>query len=239
MMLAEVLEGLAIRPDGIYLDGTYGRGGHARAILERLGPAGRVIALDKDPEAIAAARTVAAQDARLTIERGSFTMLARLAESCGVTGQVDGVLLDLGVSSPQLDDPRRGFSFSVDGPLDMRMDNSSGMTAAQWLASASRDEIADVVYEYGEERYARRIAAAIVDARTETPISTTRQLAELVVKAVPRKDKHKHPATRTFQGIRIFINRELDDLKDCLVQTLEVLASGGRLVAIPPDDLAR
>jgi len=231
-MLSEVLVGLDLKPDGIYVDGTFGRGGHAAAILQGLGPLGRLYAVDKDPQALQAARDRFAHDARFTIERGTFAMLEGLARSQEITGRVNGILLDLGVSSPQLDDPSRGFSFLNDGPLDMRMDPDAGLSAASWLASVSERELADVLKTYGEERFAKRIARAILAARQLTPITTTAQLADIVSKANPAWEKHKHPATRAFQAIRIFINRELDDLRSVLEQSLAVLAPGGRLVVI-------
>lgn len=232
VMLDAVLAGLNIKADGVYVDGTFGRGGHARAMLERLGPDGRLLALDRDPQAVNAAQELAEQDERFSIQRGSFTMLKTLVEDKGLLGKVDGLLLDLGVSSPQLDDPERGFSFQHDGPLDMRMDYESGQSAAEWLAEASEREISQVLFDYGEERHGKRIARAICRARNETPITTTAQLAEIISAANPSHEKHKHPATRSFQAIRIFINRELDELHDVLSQSIDVLAVGGRLVVI-------
>jgi 16S rRNA (cytosine1402-N4)-methyltransferase len=223
---------LNIKPDGVYVDCTFGRGGHARAVLERLGPDGRLLALDRDPQAVEAAHELAEQDERFSIQRGSFTMLKALVEDNDLLGKVDGLLLDLGVSSPQLDDPERGFSFQYDGPLDMRMDNESGQSAAEWLAEATEREISQVLFDYGEERHGKRIARAICKAREETPITTTAQLVEIISAANPSHEKHKHPATRSFQAIRIFINRELEELHDVLGQVLEVLAVGGRLVVI-------
>lgn len=232
VLLEEATAGLNLRPDGVYVDGTFGRGGHARAILQRLGPQGRLIAFDKDPAAVAAGEALAADDPRFAIERGSFAMLERQMASRNLVGRVDGVLLDLGVSSPQLDDPARGFSFTREGPLDMRMDPAAGISAADWLADASEHDIAEVLKTFGEERHARRIARAIVAARGQTPIRTTGRLAEIVAHANPSHEKGKHPATRTFQAIRIFINRELEDLEACLPQAVRVLAPGGRLVVI-------
>lgn len=232
MLLEEALAALAVKPDGIYIDGTYGRGGHARAILARLGPAGRLLVMDRDPEAVIHARGWAAQDSRVTVFHGAFSRLQQAAAEAEVENKVSGVLLDIGVSSLQLDDARRGFSFTQSGPLDMRMDPGSGESAAEWLAHATEGEIADVIHRYGEERHARRIARAIVAARRERPLNDTLQLAELIARAVPRRDPHKHPATRTFQAVRIFINRELDELAACLEQCLKVLAPAGRLVAI-------
>lgn len=232
VLLSEVLEALAIDPAGIYIDGTFGRGGHSRAILERLGPEGRVLAIDKDPAAITAAHEAMGADQRFTIQRGSYAMLKRMAEQEGLVSRVNGILLDLGVSSPQLDDAERGFSFLNDGPLDMRMDPDSGQSAAAWLATAKEQEIAKVLKEYGEERFARRIARAIVAARARAPINRTKQLADIVAAANPKWEAGKHPATRTFQAIRIFINRELDELQSGLEQAVEVLAVGGRLAVI-------
>lgn len=225
------MTGLAIKPNGIYLDGTFGRGGHSRAILAQL-QAGRLIAMDKDPAAIAVAEQLMASDERFSIEAGSFAGLKDVARRHSCLGKVDGILLDLGVSSPQLDEAERGFSFQQDGPLDMRMDPTSGRSAAAWLATASEQEIAGVLKEYGEERFAKRIAAAIVKARLEAPIDTTRRLAAIVAAANPKWEQGKDPATRSFQAIRIFINQELDDLTSCLDDVLEILAPGGRLVVI-------
>ncbi len=232
VLLNEAIEALAIKPEGIYVDGTFGRGGHARAILARLAPAGRLIAFDKDPQAVAAAQRLQAMDKRFSIEAGSFVMLAQVVEQRGLMGRVDGVLLDLGVSSPQLDEAARGFSFMHDGPLDMRMDPLSGVSAAQWLSAAEEREIADVLWRYGEERFSRRIARALCAARKAAPINRTLELAQLIEAAVPGREKHKHPATRSFQAIRIFINRELDDLEHCLEQVPTVLGAGGRLAVI-------
>jgi 16S rRNA (cytosine1402-N4)-methyltransferase len=232
VLLDEAVEALAVRPDGCYVDGTYGRGGHSGRILQRLGAAGRLLAFDKDPDAVADARARFGSDPRFSITHASFAELAPVLEARGLVGRVDGVLLDLGVSSPQLDDPARGFSFLNDGPLDMRMDRSHGRSAAQWLAEAEEEEIAAVIHEYGEERFARRIARAIVARRRIEPIVATRDLADLVAQTCPIKEKRKHPATRTFQAIRIFINSELEELSACLGAALRVLAKGGRLVVI-------
>ncbi len=231
VLLDEALAALSIQPAGIYIDGTFGRGGHSGAILQQLGPAGRLLAVDKDPDAILSAEQFSS-DERFSITRGSFAMLSDMATAAGIYGQVNGLLLDLGVSSPQLDDAERGFSFSQDGPLDMRMDPSSGQSAAAWLARAEADDIAKVLKEYGEERFAKRIARAIVAAREEQAITTTARLADIVSKANPAWERGKHPATRSFQAIRIFINRELDDLLACLDQVLPMLAVGGRLAVI-------
>ncbi len=231
-MLDEALEALHIDSDGIYVDGTFGRGGHTEAMLRQLGPQGRLLSIDKDPDAVRTAQVRFGADARFAIERGSFARLQEFVVQRAWSGQVRGVLLDLGVSSPQLEDARRGFSFQNDGPLDMRMDPDSGMSVAQWLARAQERQIADVIKELGEERFARRIARSIVEARVTTPILTTLQLAELISGAVPRREPGKHPATRSFQALRIFINHELDDLAAALMQALDVLAEGGRLVVI-------
>jgi 16S rRNA (cytosine1402-N4)-methyltransferase len=229
VLYAEVLEGLAVKPEGIYLDGTFGRGGHAAGVLGQLGPQGRLLVMDKDPEAIATAHALFGGDPRVAIRRGSFAALGDWAET---EAGLDGVLFDLGVSSPQLDEARRGFSFQNDGPLDMRMDPDTGESVAQWLAHAQEREIADVLWAYGEERMSRRIARAIVARRAESPLETTAQLADLVAGAIGRRDPHKHPATRTFQALRIFINRELDDLDTGLAAAHARLKQGGRLAVI-------
>ena len=228
-MYAQVLDALCVHGNGTYLDGTFGRGGHARGVLERLGPGGRLLVMDKDPEAIAVAEREFGPDARVSIFRGSFAQLAHWdAASTGL----DGILLDLGVSSPQLDVAARGFSFGKDGPLDMRMDPDSGESAAQWLAHAEEREIADVLWRYGEERMSRRIAKAIVARRDAQPLERTAQLAELIASVVPRGKEKIHPATRSFQGIRIFINRELADLEAGLDAAHARLKPGGRLAVI-------
>ena len=232
VLLAEVLAALAIQPDGIYIDGTFGRGGHAAAILDELGPTGRLLAMDKDPEAVQSAQEQFGNDPRFEIQQGAFTMLSTVVEQKQLQGRVNGLLLDLGVSSPQLDDPARGFSFTQDGPLDMRMDPVTGMSAAEWLQTASEGDISDVLKRLGEERFARRIARAIVRQREDTPIRTTRQLADLIAAAVPVREQNKHPATRSFQAIRIFINHELDDIREVLAQVPDTLAPGGRLAVI-------
>ncbi|NOX08982.1 MAG: 16S rRNA (cytosine(1402)-N(4))-methyltransferase RsmH [Gammaproteobacteria bacterium] len=232
VLLDEVLEGLNIQADGIYLDGTFGRGGHAAEILNRLGPNGRLIAVDKDPQAVRVAQDRFGDDPRFHIEQGTFVMLGQLIKDLGLAGKINGVLLDLGVSSPQLDDPERGFSFMQDGPLDMRMDPDSGMSAADWLAVASVTEMTHVFKTYGEERFGKRIAHAVDETREETPILRTLQFSKLISEAMPVHDRHKHPATRTFQAIRIFINQELDDISQALEGLMDVLASGGRVVVI-------
>ncbi|WP_143750421.1 16S rRNA (cytosine(1402)-N(4))-methyltransferase RsmH [Candidatus Rickettsiella isopodorum] len=232
VLLAEVVENLAIDVDGIYMDATFGRGGHAGQILQNLGPKGRLIAIDKDPEAVAYAHQQWGHDERFKVYQGSFKRLKAIAEIEGIMRQVAGILLDLGVSSPQLDQADRGFSFLRDGPLDMRMDPKTGISAAEWLACAQEKEIAQVLKDYGEERYAKRIARAIGEERKLRPIATTVHLANVVKLAHPRWERHKHPATQTFQAIRIRINNELEDLKVCLEQSLEVLKIGGRLLVI-------
>ncbi len=236
VLFNEVFEALNIQPDGIYVDGTFGRGGHAGAILDRLGEKGRLLAVDKDPQAVAVAKERFGADARFEIRRGSFSQLRQLVQESGwvQAGGVDGVLLDLGVSSPQLDDPERGFSFRKDGDLDMRMDPDAGQSAAEWLAKAEEYDIRKVLFEYGEERFGKRIARNIVKQREEAPLQTTAQLAALIREAIPAKyhEKGKDPATRSFQGIRIYINDELNDVKACLPQALDVLKPGGRLAVI-------
>jgi 16S rRNA (cytosine1402-N4)-methyltransferase len=228
VLLNEAVQALQIQPDGHYIDGTFGRGGHSRAILQRLSPRGRLTVFDKDPEAIAVAQALAAADARVTVRHEGFAALATLPAA-----RVDGVLLDLGVSSPQLDDAARGFSFRHDGPLDMRMDPTRGLSAAQWLATASVAEMTEVIREYGEERFAAPIAKAIDRRRQERgPVRTTAELAEIVAGAVKTREPGKDPATRTFQAIRIHINAELEELQQALDASLSVLRAGGRLVVI-------
>src|SRR5690242_20728372 len=226
VLLAEALDALVIRPDGVYLDGTFGRGGHSRAILARLGPAGRLIALDRDPDAQAAARAIA--DARFQFHRVPFSALGSVLGS----ESVNGMLFDLGVSSPQLEDPLRGFSFRADGPLDMRMDPTRGESAADFLAHAEQQQLQEVIREYGEERFAKQIAASIVAARGREPLRRTRQLADLVAKAVRTREPGKDPATRTFQALRIHVNRELEEVSLMLPQALAHLEPGGRLAII-------
>ncbi|MDB5798002.1 MAG: mraW [Paucimonas sp.] len=234
VLLEEAIEALALdgaRCDGIYVDGTFGRGGHSGRILEKLSAQGRLLAFDKDPEAIAVGQALAAADARFEIVHDSFATLDAALDARGI-GQVTGVLLDLGISSPQVDAAGRGFSFRNDGPLDMRMDTTRGMSAAQWLASESQENIEKVIRDYGEERFAFSIAKAIVAGRAVTPISSTRQLAQLVAGAVKTREKGKDPATRTFQAIRIFINQELEELEIGLARAFDRLAPHGRLVVI-------
>ena len=232
VMLQEVLQGLAVRPSGLYVDATFGRGGHAAAILAQLNEHGKLLAMDQDPQAVAVGMQRFAGDARFEMIQGNFATLAAVCAARGITGKLDGVLLDLGVSSPQLDDASRGFSFMKPGPLDMRMNPQAGLSAAQWLAVAEEKEIADVLWQYGEERFSRRIARAVLATRVETPITDTLQLAGLVSAAVPKKDKFKHPATRSFQAIRIHINQELEVLQQALAASAKMLAVQGRLVVI-------
>jgi 16S rRNA (cytosine1402-N4)-methyltransferase len=232
VLLREALEGLALRDDGWYVDATYGRGGHSAEILARLGPHGRLLALDKDTQAVAHGQDRLAGDARFTIRHAGFEDLAAVAAPWRAGRRLDGVLFDLGVSSPQLDQPARGFSFAHDGPLDMRMNTAEGATAGEWLAGVSHAELSDVLFRYGEEPRARQIAAAIIRAREAAPIATTRALADLVAAHAGRKLGGLHPATRAFQAIRIAINAELAALERALPQAVELLAAGGRLVVI-------
>lgn len=232
VLLEEAVAALIVDPDGFYVDGTFGRGGHSRKILESLSERGRLLAIDKDPAAMASAQGEFEKDARFAFAQGSFTGLKQELAERDQIGKVDGILLDLGVSSPQLDEAERGFSFSNDGPLDMRMDPSRGPSAAEWIKSAKDTEIARVLKEYGEERFARRIARAIVAARDEAPIERTHHLAKIVAEAHPSWEVGKHPATRSFLAIRLYINRELEDLVDVLSQVVEALKPGGRLVVI-------
>lgn len=232
VLLKEALDALNIQPQGKYIDGTFGRGGHAKEIVQWLGSEGRLLVMDKDPQAIAAAKQLFADDARVIIAKGSFAMLKHKVGELDWIGAVDGILLDLGVSSPQLDDSDRGFSFRREGILDMRMDPESGRSAAEWIAQVKEQELATVLREYGEERYAKRIARAIVKAREMQPITTTRQLAEIIAQANPKWETGKDPATRSFQAIRIFINNELEDLQACLAHVTDLLKTGGRLVII-------
>jgi len=227
----EVLQFLAIRPEGVYVDGTFGRGGHSRAILERLGPEGRLVALDRDPDAVAVARDLEKQDPRFRVVHSAYSALADVLAAEGVAGRVDGILLDIGVSSPQLEDPARGFAFRADGPLDMRMDPGSGVPAAEWLNTADEAEIASVLWRYGEERSSRRIARAIVAERAAAPVNTTARLASIIAAQV-RGEPGRHPATRSFQAIRMHINRELPELEAALRAALAALAVGGRLCVI-------
>jgi len=232
VLLQAVLENLAIRPSGVYVDATFGRGGHAKAILDRLGPTGRLLAMDKDPDAISFACQHFSHDKRFTIQQGSFKDLHTFLQNEKLEGNVDGVLFDLGVSSPQLENAIRGFSFLHSGPLDMRMDNSQGVLASDWIAKVSEKELANVLWEYGEERFARKIARAIVKARDEKAITTTEALAKIIAKAHPAWQKGKHPATKSFQAIRIKINDELKDLHEGLEESKRALKIGGRLCVI-------
>ena len=236
VLLHEAVDGLALKEDGIYIDATFGRGGHSRLILSKLSANGRLIAIDRDPRAITEAQKI--QDPRFHIEHNSFSAIPEICEKLGLTGKIDGILLDLGVSSPQLDDAERGFSFMKDGPLDMRMDTTKGLSAAQWLQQVSEQDLAWVLKTFGEERFAKRIAQAIVGynksavEKNSEILNRTLQLAELIAQSVPFKDKHKHPATRSFQAIRIYINSELEELESLLQSALTVLAPQGRLSVI-------
>lgn len=232
VLLAEVIDALHINPAGTYVDGTFGRGGHSAHILERLGETGRLIGLDRDSTAIEFGRRKFEHDDRLLLVKSEFSQVAEVVEQHAAAGKADGILLDLGVSSPQLDNADRGFSFRADGPLDMRMDASSGRSAAEWIATAEEQDMRTVIKTLGEERFARRIAAAIVERRQQSAITTTKMLADLIVQAVPRTEKRIHPATRTFQAIRIHINDELGQLRKALSESLRCLKTGGRLAVI-------
>ena len=227
----ECLEALAIGSEGIYIDATFGRGGHSRGILNALNTSGQLIAFDRDPSAIEYARHHFSEP-NFTIIHSEFAAMADVSEIQDYHGKVDGILMDLGVSSPQLDEAERGFSFMRDGPLDMRMDTSKGVTAAQWLATADEQDISQVIKEFGEEKFGKRIAHAIVQTRTHTPITHTLQLAQIVTDAMPVKDKHKHPATRTFQAIRMYLNSELEQVREGLKAAVAMLKPGGRLAVI-------
>lgn len=232
VLLDEVLNGLELQPEGYYVDATFGRGGHSLAILQRLNQQGRLLVFDKDPASIMHAKQLASEDARIGFVHASFTEIEKYISDQGQLGEVNGILFDLGMSSPQLDDAERGFSFSRDGELDMRMNPAAGISAAEWINTAKRDEIVKVLRDYGEERFARRIATKIVECRREEKINRSGQLAELIVAAVPFREKEKHPATRSFQAIRIFINNELGDLRLALAQVNSVLKPGGRVAVI-------
>ncbi|MGR8997618.1 MAG: 16S rRNA (cytosine(1402)-N(4))-methyltransferase RsmH [Gammaproteobacteria bacterium] len=233
VMLTEVLQQLVIKKDGIYIDCTFGRGGHSQGILNQLVQDGRLLAFDRDFDAINSDYAhEMLKDLRFKVKHNCFSELENIVAAEGLTGKVDGILVDLGVSSPQLDNPERGFSFLRDGPLDMRMDSLAGVTAEQWLATVDEKDLVKVLFDYGEERFARRIARAIIEKRAQSSIKTTRQLAQLIADAVPIRELHKHPATRTFQAIRIEINKELDELKAVLQQSARILKPGGRLVVI-------
>jgi len=231
VLLDEAVSSLNIQASGVYLDGTFGRGGHSRAIIARLTEQGRLLALDKDPEAVASGLEQLGDDPRFSIVQGSFADMDQMVHGWGVSGAVEGILLDLGVSSPQLDNPERGFSFMEDGPLDMRMDPTQGISAAQWLAEATEREMSRVFWEFGEERHGRRIARSIMMARQQQPLVRTSQLAGLIEKTIGRRER-KHPATRCFQAIRIHMNNELDELARGLEASIQQLRPGGRLVAI-------
>lgn len=232
VLLEETVAAVLGPANGIYVDATFGRGGHTRHLLAKLGPDARVIGFDKDPQAIVSGEALMREDARFEIIHDSFASLLPALDARGVVGQVDGLMADLGVSSPQIDDAQRGFSFMHDGPLDMRMDTTRGISAAQWLAQVSEAELTDVFKTYGEERHARRIARAVLAEQAIAPITRTGVLADVISKAHPSWERHKHPATRCFQAIRIAVNRELGDLEDLLAHSLEALAEGGRLAII-------
>lgn len=232
VLLHEAIDALQVDADGIYVDGTFGRGGHSSWLLERLSSSGKLLVIDQDIEAIAEAESRYKNDSRVVIRHGSFDQIGEFVESLGWRGKVNGVLLDLGVSSPQLDNPRRGFSFSQDGPLDMRMNTATGQTLENWLARVSQQELARVLKDYGEERYAKRIARAIVETREKLTINSTLQLAKIIAQAHPRWEKNKNPATRSFQAMRIYLNQEMQALKNGLENSFKVLAEGGRLVVI-------
>lgn len=231
VLLNEAVDALAVREDGIYVDGTFGRGGHSRLILSRLGSQGRLIVFDKDPQAIGAAQKLAEQDGRVTVVHDGFSSFQTTLDKLGIE-EIDGALFDLGISSPQIDDGARGFSFRFDAPLDMRMDPTRGMSAADWIATASEQDLHEVIKNYGEERFSRQIARAIVAQRTESPIDTTRKLAQLVAQNVRTRERGQDPATRTFQAVRIFINRELEEVEAVLPQVMGRLKEGGRLAVI-------
>ena len=232
VLLNEVLDALSICATGFYIDATFGRGGHSEAILQRLNADGRLLAFDKDPEAQQSPSATLSDDSRFELISGSFTMMTEVLETRSKLGQVDGIMFDFGVSSPQFDDPTRGFSFRFDAPLDMRMNHTAGITVADWLNQAQEKEIADVIYRFGEERASRRIARAIVHARHLQPVTRTQQLADIITSVIVHQKGSIHPATKTFQALRIFINRELEDIEAVLPQTLAALAAGGRLAAI-------
>ena len=231
VLLNEAVDALNIRPDGVYVDGTFGRGGHSRLILSRLGEEGRLVVFDKDPQAIVAARKLAEYDMRVSVVHDGFSVFQTALDELGI-GKVDGALFDLGVSSPQIDEGGRGFSFRFDALLDMRMDPTRGMSAAEWIATASEQDLNEVIKNYGEERFSRQIARAIVAQREESPIDTTRKLAQLVAQNVRTRERGQDPATRTFQAVRIFINRELEEIEAVLPQATGRLKEGGRLAVI-------
>ena len=232
VLLSEAVAALMMKVDGIYIDCTFGRGGHCIEILKRLGSDGRILALDQDPQAIAYGKNLFSSEKRVLLEQCNFSEIFKIANKYRFGGKVNGILFDLGVSSPQLDDPKRGFSFMHDGPLDMRMNNSEGPSAAQWLQTVSVSELEKVLKNYGQERYAKKIAVALIHQRDACPLETTRQLADLVQKVIGRSREQKHPATRTFQAIRIFINKEIDVLESALNNCVELLEQSGRLLVI-------
>lgn len=231
VLLNEAVAGLQVQPDGVYVDGTFGRGGHSRLILSQLGKDGRLVVFDKDPQAIAVAQELARQDTRVQVVHEGFSALKRSLQQLGIS-RINGALFDLGISSPQIDDAGRGFSFRFDAPLDMRMDTTRGQSAAQWLAVAEEQDIHEVIKNYGEERFSRQIARTIVAQREQSPITTTGQLARLVAQVVRTRERGQDPATRTFQAIRIFINRELEEITVVLPQVMECLVAGGRMAVI-------
>ncbi|WP_107688017.1 16S rRNA (cytosine(1402)-N(4))-methyltransferase RsmH [Neisseria wadsworthii] len=231
VLLNEAVDALAVRENGIYVDGTFGRGGHSRLILSKLGEAGRLVVFDKDPQAIAVAKGLAEQDKRVSVVHNGFATFQTALNELGIN-KIDGALFDLGISSPQIDDGARGFSFRYDAPLDMRMDTTRGMSAAEWIAVAQEQELHEVIKNYGEERFSRQIARAIVSQREENPVDTTGKLAKLVAQAIRTRERCQDPATRTFQAVRIFINRELEEVKAVLPQVVARLNEGGRLAVI-------
>nr|WP_306440838.1 16S rRNA (cytosine(1402)-N(4))-methyltransferase RsmH [Neisseria dentiae] len=231
VLLHEAVDALAVRENGVYVDGTFGRGGHSRLILSKLGSEGRLVVFDKDPQAVAVANELAAQDKRVSVVHNGFATFQTALDGLGI-GKIDGALFDLGISSPQIDEAARGFSFRFDAPLDMRMDPTRGISAAEWLASAAEQEIHEVIKNYGEERFSRQIARAVVSQRETAPIDTTRKLAQLVAQNVRSRERGQDPATRTFQAVRIFINRELEEIEAVLPQAAGRLKEGGRLAVI-------
>lgn len=232
VLLNEAVDALVVDPNGAYIDGTFGRGGHSGLIVKKLSESGRLLAVDRDPDAIAAGKARFRNESRLCFRHSEFSNIAALTDELDWTGSVSGILLDLGMSSPQIDSPERGFSFMNDGPLDMRMDPSSGLSASEWLQVVDMEDLVDVIKGYGEERFGRRIATAIIERRQDGPIETTAELAKIIDEAIPVRDPHKNPATRTFQAIRIQVNSELDEIETALASALKLLAIGGRLVVI-------
>jgi 16S rRNA (cytosine1402-N4)-methyltransferase len=232
VLVREVLQGLSIRPEGIYIDCTFGRGGHSSAILEQLGKKGKLFVFDKDPDAIEVAQQLSSTDNRVQCFHSAFSNIINCLKEFELLGTIDGILFDLGISSPQINMPERGFSFNLDGNLDMRRDTTTGMSASTWINRATVEEITHVLKVYGEEKFSRRIARAIDEARVEQPISTTHELSRIIISAIPVHDKNKHPATRTFQAIRIYLNNELDELAKGLIQAFDLLQTNGKLVVI-------